>query len=401
MKKNKKNTAAPGTGAAAAPAGTPPLPVHLQKAVDQAATVAVEAALASRPNPPAPITGKDLQLDLTKDTPQKKLYASLGLRMKNAYLARARRFDVAGKGEFKGLVAFMERTKSTGQFLGIFEQGGSFARETVSTELVALTRPNSILLSAGVRTVSDYGAQLSMGVMDEGVKVYWIAEGEPPPPSDVTAGRLVLTAHKLGALARLSNDLMRLGTMDAAALVGEDMAAAFALEIDTVGLKGVGPKKPNGVRTQMDDGQRTKSAGTTVPQMIADTRSVKTAVAKANIAGGLKANGGFYYMATDTHDSLAQLRDNGNWVFPSLQDEENPTLYGYPVKMSETLAGDKVLGFGLAKQLVMGEATPLEVVMGESGNDFAADMVTMRGIACVDFLLRYSRAFAEKKDVTY
>jgi HK97 family phage major capsid protein len=400
MKTKKKNTT-PGTSAPLS--GTPPLPNHLQKAVDQAATVAVEAALASRPNPPAsaPITGKDLQLDLSEDTPQKKLYASLGLRMKHFYLARARRFDVAGKNEFKGLVAFMERTKAAGQFLGVFEQGGAFARETVSTELVALCRPNSILLSAGVRTVSEYGAQLSMGVMNEGVKVYWIAEGEPPPPSDVTAGRLVLTAHKLGALARLSNDLMRLGTMDAAALVGEDMAAAFALEIDTAGIKGVGPKKPNGVRTQMEETQRTKSAGTTVPQMIADTRSVKTAVAKANIAGGLKANGGFYYMSTDTHDSLAQLRDNGNWVFPSLQDEESPTLYSYPVKVSETLAGDKTLGFGLAKQLIMGEATPLEVVMGETGNDFAADMVTMRGIACVDFLLRYSRAFAEKKDVAY
>ncbi|QSQ24858.1 phage major capsid protein [Pyxidicoccus parkwayensis] len=386
------------------PATPPPvIPASLKSYIDAEIARGVEAALASRPNPPAraPITGKDLQLDLTEDTPQKRLFASLGLRMKAAYLARARHFDVAGKSEFKGLVAFMERTKSAGQFLSVFEQGGAFARETMSTELVALTRPNSILLSAGMRVISDYGSQLSMGSVEDGVKVYWIAEGEPPPPSNVTLGKLVLTVHKLGALARLTNDLMRLGAMDASALVGEDMAAAFALEIDTTGLKGVGPKRPNGVRSQMKDSQRNASAGTTVEKMIADTRSVKTAVAKANIAGGLRANGGFYYLSTDTHDSLAQLRDNGNWVFPTLQDEENPTLYGHPVKVTETLAGDKVLGFGLAKQFIMGEAQPLEVAMGENGNDFAADAVTMRGIAYVDFLLRYPKAFAEKTGVAY
>ncbi|MFP2897563.1 hypothetical protein [Corallococcus sp. 4LFB] len=60
-----------------------------------------------------------------------------------------------------------------------------------------------------------------------------------------------------------------------------------------------------------------------------------------------------------------------------------------------------MLGFGLANQLILGEALPLETTMGENGTDFSADMVTMRGITEVDFLLRYSKAFAEKTSVAY
>ena len=400
MKTKKKNTT-PGTSAP--PSGTPPLPNHLQKAVDQAATVAVEAALASRPNPPAsaPITGKDLQLDLSEETRQKQLYARLGLRLKQEYYGRAKHFGLTNTDHFKRLGAFLERTKAAGQLLGVFEQGGLFARETVSTELVELTRPNSILLAAGIRTVSDYGTQLTMGTIDEGVQVYWVAEGEPPTPSTVKGGRLVLQAHKLSALGRLSNDLLRLGTMDSSAILGEDMSAAVALELDTVGLKGVGPKRPTGVRNQMDSGQRKAAAGNTTPNKIADTDGLLADVAKANIPGGVRANRGFYYSDTDTFHALKQTRDNAGWVFPELRDSEMPTLNGRPYFHTETLAGDDILGFGLAAQLILGIATPLEVVMGENGTDFSADMVTMRGITHIDYLLRYKKAFAERTEMPY
>ncbi|RJS19565.1 phage major capsid protein [Corallococcus sp. H22C18031201] len=397
-----KSTAAP-------PANTTPpltLPPHLQRAVEVASTKAVDAAIAARASatsPPAPYTSgaKDLQLDLSAPTRQKLLYAALGLRMKSAYLERAKHFGFGGDERFKALDSFQTRVKSMGQFAGIYEQGGFFTRETMSTELVELTRPNSILLSAGVRTISNYGARLTMGTIDQGVTVYWVAEGEPPQPSAVKNGALVLQAHKLGALARISNDLLRLGTMDAAALVGQDMAAAIALELDIVGLKGEGVKRPLGIRKQMAAAQRKSSAGTSQDQRIADIDGLMQDVDKTNIPGGLRANNGFYYASTGTYYALRSMRDTGGWVFPELRNAEAPTLNGFPFLRTETLAGDKVFGFGLASQLVFGEAMPLDTQMAENGTDFSADMVTMRALTEVDYLLRYTTAFAERTNVTY
>jgi len=384
---------------------TPPpaIPAGLKSYIDAEVTRGVEAALASRPNPPAPapITGRDLQLDLSQETRQKRLYAGLGLRLKKSYLERAKAVGLGGTEKFRALEGFLERAKSLAHFASVFDQGGVFSTETVSTELVELTRPHSILLRAGVRTISNYGARLRMGTLDEGVQVYWVAEGEPPPLAGVKTGALVLTAHKLMALAKLSNDLLRLGTMDASAIVGQDMSSAIALEVDTTGIKGKGPKRPNGLREQMASSQRTASAGTSAANKIDDTDGVMQSVEKAHIPGGLVSNGGFYYSSTDTYYGLRKTRDAQGWVFPELRDATDPTLNGFPYLRTETLSGDGVLGFGLAAQYILGEATPLEMAMGEAGNDFNADMVTMRGITEVDWLLRYSKAFAEKTGVAY
>ncbi|MFP2897562.1 phage major capsid protein [Corallococcus sp. 4LFB] len=279
---------------AAAPAA-PAIPPHLQAAVDVAVTKGVEAALASRPNPaqgPLVTGARDLQIDLSKDDRQARLNAALGLKMKQAYLKQAKHFGRGNDEHFKALDAFLVRVKASGQFAGVFESGGAFTRETVTSELVELARPNSILLAAGIRTISGYGARLTMGTINEGVKVYWVAEGEPAANSTVKDGTLVLTAHKLMALARISNDLLRLSAIDAAAIIGADMAAAIGLEVDTTGFKGKGPKRPNGIRNQMDPAARTTTAGTTAANKVTDTDGVMGAVAKANIPGGSRPTRG-------------------------------------------------------------------------------------------------------------
>ncbi|MBJ6762802.1 phage major capsid protein [Myxococcaceae bacterium JPH2] len=387
---------------------TPPLalPPQLQRAVEVSATKAVEAAIASRPSAPpnaGPYTSgaKDLQLDLSEPSRQAKLYAHTGLRMKAAYLARAKALGQAQGEHFDKLGKFIERTKALGQFASVFEQGGSFLRETVSTELVELIRPNSILFRAGVRTISNYGAKLTMGVVDEGVQVYWSAEGRPAALSTMKGGALVLNAHKLIARARVSNDLLRLGTIDSSALIGQDMSAAVAQEVDITGIKGTGPSKPNGVRSQMDSGNVVASSGTTAANKITDTDAAMKLVEKANIPGGLEANKAFYYCSTDTFYALRQTRDNAGWVFPELRDATAPKLNGFPVIRGELLAGDKTLGFGLAAQLIFGEAVPLEVATGEDADDFSSDLFTMRGVTQVDWLLRYRQAFGEVTGINY
>jgi HK97 family phage major capsid protein len=400
-----------------APAPIPPPPgippdvlAQLTPYIEAHSTKAVEAALATRPNPPAPapITGRDVELDMPKPERAK---AALGYRAKMLYMAQADQVGEGKKEKYSKLRRHLERVKAAGVFNSIFEQGGSlFARETVSTDtsLIEVLRSESVLLRAGAMTMTDYGSRLTIGKLTSGVTVYWLDEGEPITKSDVRTGLISLGANKLGALAPISNDLMRLGTMEANGLVGRDITAAVAVEVDRVGIKGAGAKQPLGFRQQLAANTTVAAlnvaaiAGTATTDKVADLKKVVQLVDEGNLPGTIgETNSPFYLMAKSTMYGLSNLRDNAGWVFPGLQDLKNPTINGFPVFTPTNVSGDQRIDFLLAKYLILGEASPLELTLGENGTDFASDMMSMRAVTHVDWLVRRSEAIASRTGVTY
>jgi HK97 family phage major capsid protein len=373
-------------------------------------TKSVEAALASRPNPPAPspITGRDMEIDMPKS---ERLYAALGYRAKSTYLDRADQMGAGKRSEFNGLRKHLARVKASGVFNSIFEQGGAlFARETVSTDtsLIEVLRSESVLLRAGVMTITDYGSRLTIGKLGSGVTVYWLDEGEPITKSDVRTALISLGAQKLGALAPISNDLMRLGTMDANALVGRDITAAIAVEVDRVGIKGSGAKQPLGFRAQLAANTAVATlnvaaiSGTATADKIADCKKVIQLVDEGNLPGTIgETNAPFYLMPKSTMYGLSNIRDAAGWVFPGLQDLKAPTLNGFPVFSPTSVTGDARIDFVLAKFIMLGEAAPLELTLGENGTDFAADMMSLRAVTHVDWLVRRAEAISSRTGVTY
>jgi HK97 family phage major capsid protein len=366
-------------------------------------TKSVEAALASRPNnpAPAPITGRDLQLDVPV---AQQRHAYIGFQVKSAYLRAAEQRGLAKTEKFQRLGNFIERVKTTGVFNSMLAQGGIWGRETQSTDttLLEVLRSESVLLKAGAMTVTDYGSRLTIGKLTSGVTVYWLAEGEPATKSNVGTGLISLGAHEIGALAPVSNGVLQLGSMDASAIVGHDMAGAIAAEVDKVGIKGAGAKKPVGYRGQMASGNATAIAGTTTDNKVSDLKGLIQTVHAGNLPGGIgDVNAPCYLMDMDIMYHLSTLRESGLWVFPGLQDLKNPTINGNPVFVPTSVSGDNRIDFFLAKFLMMGEAKATEYTLGEADGDFAANMVSMRAVGFVDWLVRRQEAFASKTGVSY
>ncbi|RKH09322.1 phage major capsid protein, partial [Corallococcus sp. CA047B] len=373
----------------------PALPESLQRAVDAAAVKAAEAAIASRPNPvvPGPVTSgaKDLQLD----PPEGRMeHARLGVRMKALYVQSAERLGVAHKPGIDKLKAYVERCKSVGVFSGIFEQGGAlYSRETRSEEVVELLRADAILLAAGARTVSGYGGKFTVGRLNQGPSVFWVGESQAPDKSDIKTGTVELGAHKAMALVPMSNDLMRLGNSSASADIGREVAQAMALEVDLAGLYGKGAKMPTGIYELVPNGNKAAVTGTTADNIRSDLKLklIKPiTTAKLKLAGNMP----FYFMDSGTHLYLSELRDNAGYIFPGLQNFEDPRLNGFPVKVTESIAGKNHIGFGLAAQLYYGEASAMEVTVGEASGDFEADQMTLRAVWEGDWALRHRQAFA-------
>ncbi|WP_224364220.1 phage major capsid protein [Hyalangium versicolor] len=385
------------------PIAPPTIPPEVEAALAPLITKHVEAALASRPVPegraPAILKYKGMF-----DT-ERPAHAALGLRMKAAFLEfedRTARESVKGKN--KQLRDFLDKVKSAGVFESVFSQGGSlWARETVSEEIVDVLRPASILLSAGPRIESGYGSKLIIGVINEGVQVAWEGEDEEASESDQDTGDLILGAHKAMATIRISNDLMRKGTLRSAEQLAADIGRAMGLAFDQVGLYGKGPKKPTGILNSEGITKKPIS-GTDIDKKVADLKGMVADVLAANIP--IQGANPFYFMTSTTMMHLSSLRDtaasgSGGWVFPGLQDLQSPTINGFPVKYTESLAGKKVVGFGLAQELYFGNAAPLEIELGENGSDFKRDRKTLRGVQEGDWQVRRPKAFSVRTGVDY
>jgi HK97 family phage major capsid protein len=384
----------------------PALAALITKIAGPIATQAAEAALASRPNNPMPsapaITGKDMQLDVPTS---EQRYAWIGYQVKSAYLEAAERRGKGKEEKFAKLRKYVERVKSTGIFNTVLNQGGIWARETQSTDtsLIEVLRSEAVLLKAGAMTLTDYGSRITIGKLDSGVTVYWLAEGEPVTKSDARTALISLGAHEFGALAPISNAVLQLGGMDASAIIGREMAAAIAAEVDLVGIKGSGAKKPQGYRGQTaDNGNVEAISGTATTNKIDDLDDLVEQVDSGNLPGGIgEVNSPCYLMDKDIMYSLRRLRDNAGWVFPELRDLKNPMINGFPVFTPTSVAGDNRIDFFLAKYLMMGEAAATQYTLGEADGDFASNMVSMRAIGFVDWLVRRTQAFASKTTVTY
>lgn len=388
----------------AVPALPPDVEAALTPLIGAVVTKTVEAAFASRPNPPAPVTSgaTDLQLDVPSDM---RRYAVIGYRMKAAYHRAAVQRGLEKEEKFSRLGRFLDRVKATGVFNSILEQGGIWARETQSTDtsLLEVLRSESVLLKAGAMTISDYGSRLTIGKLTSGVTVYWLAEGEEIPKSDVRTGLISLGAHEMGARAPISNALLQLGNMDAAALIGRDMTAAIGVEVDMVGIKGVGAKRPQGYRTQTaSNGNVEAISGTATTDKIADLDELVQQVHAGNLPGGIgEVNSPAYIMDMDIMYHLRGIRDTAGWVFPELRNLQDPRINGFRVFTPTSVSGDNRIDFLLAKYLLLGEAQATQYTLGEADGDFAANMVSMRAVGFVDWLVRRAEAFSAKTGVSY
>jgi HK97 family phage major capsid protein len=400
---------------------TPAITPEVQAQIDAAVKAAVLAQKATNhmsgvqhagnEERPAATEAKDLALDVSDEQAEA---ARWGWRVKAAFHKRAvaagreddsriqalgktlkRVQDAASKG-------YLKPVRKAGQYISTFEDGGLWAKETHAGEMIAFLREASLILSLpGLPTYSGYGTRMVITRQGSTASAEWVGEGKTSAPSGITYDECVLGSHKLMGKVPISGDLLRLG--GAAATVGNELRTVMGETIDDACLNGKGSGKPTGLFQMTADAHKFDISGTGSQNKIDDTLKLPFALRTAKIPG---AFGGSFLAPVTTHQHLAGVRGQDTYIFEEMRDLDNPKLHGKRVVSSMKLedigtGGESVLGYVLAQYLAFGEAAAMEVAVGESGDDFTNDMVTVRGIAYADFGMKYRKAAAWLKNVSY
>lgn len=177
-----------------------------------------------------------------------------------------------------------------------------------------------------------------------GVTAYFVGETEEITASDKSWGQVELTAKKLGALTRMSTDLSEDAIINIADDLANEMAYAFAVKEDLVGIDGTGISTHGGmtgIRTKFVDGNHTAgqregtspftawSQGTLEDELTELMALLPTyALARAKWYIGPAGKAGLL-------DRIA-LAAGGNTV-REIASGAIPTFAGYPIVVSATM----------------------------------------------------------------
>lgn len=300
-----------------------------------------------------------------------------------------------------------------------FADGGALIPENLSSELIELLRPATVVRRMGARTIDNPTGRLDIGRQNSGATSGWIGEGDAIVPSQPGFGRLVLSKKKLATFVPISNDLLQQVPMGMEDFVGSDMLASHAVAEDQAYIRSIGTEnKPTGLRYLVDQTNNVvATAGTTLAQIDEDLTTAMYRVIDANVVGSRAG----WLMHPRTYLYLMTLRDasgagagTGGYAFMDMLARGE--LLGAPIGLTtsipKNLGGgtETELYYGLFDQLLIGETGEVRMESSNSAgyvqsavqhNAFQEDETVLRLIHGVDSKLRHNRAFSVITGITW
>ncbi|ARK91068.1 phage major capsid protein [Burkholderia pseudomallei] len=223
--------------------------------------------------------------------------------------------------------------------------GGVLVPENLSSEVIELLRPKSVVRKLGARTLPLSNGNITIPRLKGGAIVGYIGADTDIPTTQQQFGDLKLTAKKMAALVPIANDLIKYAGVNPNVdqIVVGDLTAAIGAREDKAFIRDDGTANtPKGLRFWALDGNVLKASDGSTLQKI-ETDLGKAILALENADANLTQPG--WIMAPRTFRYLEGLRDgNGNKVYPELA---NGMLKGYPV----------------------GKTTQVPINLGESGKE--------------------------------
>lgn len=130
------------------------------------------------------------------------------------------------------------------------DSAGGYVVPTVALPgyLEALRSAAVVWPQAGITVFDNVkGSPLTLPKQIGNTTVQWVGENVAPTASDVTFGQMTMTPKKAAGLVKLSNRLIRMGTI-AEQVVRQNLTRSLSLEIDRVLLRGSGAAgEPRGI----------------------------------------------------------------------------------------------------------------------------------------------------------
>ena len=296
--------------------------------------------------------------------------------------------------------------------------GGFLVPEDVSTEVIELLRPQSVVTSMGPRIVPMPNGNMTTNRRATGANFGYGGEQEDAPATGYTYGQVKLSAKKLSGIIPVSNDLLRSSSTAVDRMIRDDAVEDAAQIQDRFFLRGQGNDySPKGLRYQLIG---TPFENTHVLKMTAgpDLQKVDNDLGRLELALGnanLPYTGAHWIMSPRVAMYLTNLRDgNGNRVYPEMSEN---MLRKKPVHITteipDNLGGrtDSEIMLALPAHIMVGEHMGIEIAMsteaaykdaeGAMQAAFSRDETLMRMIMQHDIGLRHLAAVSILTGVTW
>jgi HK97 family phage major capsid protein len=264
----------------------------------------------------------------------------------------------------------------------------SAAGDLVATDyrgeaFIELLRNRMALNALGITTLSGLTGPVAIPRQTGAPTAYWVAEKGAPSESNPTVDQLNMSPRTVGAYTDFSRKLMLQASLDVEQMVRRELATVLALEIDRVGLYGLGnTNQPLGLK--LTTGINTKDFGAdapTYPEVVAMETEVNAD--NADIGAMAYLTNSAIYGGFKTTEKASST---GMFIL-----EPGGTVNGYPVVRSNQVASGDVF-FGVWTQLILGLWSGLDLTVDPYSN---ATQGGMRVIALqdVDFAVRHPESF--------
>lgn len=229
--------------------------------------------------------------------------------------------------------------------VGENEEGGYTVPEEFERRLIQGLEENNIFrqIAHVIRTSS---GTRKIPIANDTMEASWVDEGEPIPETTTKFAQTTLSAYKMGAVVKVSNELLNDSAFDIAAYIAERFGKTMGLTEEKAFIVGTGDKQPTGI---LND---------TVGAQLGTTADSPTAVSFDDIFKlyySLKSPYRAKAVFLCNEELLLQLRilkdGLGNYIWrPALDVGKPDTILGRPVYTSGFVpsieANAKVMVFG-------------------------------------------------------
>lgn len=226
-----------------------------------------------------------------------------------------------------------------------------------------------------------------------GLTAYFVGEGVGGTESDAGWDNVQLVAKKLMVLTRMSSEISEDAIIDLADQMAEEIAYAFAIKEDTVGLTGTGISTDGGivgvlVKALQAAHSKAKVAAASTHDSFAELDADDLLKLMAAIPQYAKPGARWYCSPTaqELVFNAIKMAGGGN-TRDMLADSDTPRFLGYPIEVTPVMADDAaatyngtvMLGFGNLRQaMTMGDRRGIRVALS-SEKYWDEDQIGIKG----------------------
>ena len=294
--------------------------------------------------------------------------------------------------------------------------GNIVATDLMADDFTEALRNNTVMVSLGVQTLSglvgDVAIPRRSGVASTG---YLSSETAALSQAESTFDQISMTPKTLGTLSKFSRNILIQATPGIEDLVRTDISDGINVGLDLGILNGSGSSgQPTGIMQTSGIGSvaiGTNGGAITVDKLI----DLETAIMEDN--AGVNADSISYVTNAKVMGAIKKLKTSGgeylvNNNLQALGRGATPlAVNGYPLAMTNQVPSNLTKGStsGSCSAVVMGDfsqcilglfGSGVEITAGEDSDDFAKNLVSIKGVVAFDVAVRHAQSFAAILDVT-